>query len=149
MKNKRTWILIADGSHARTFLNTGVGKGLTAVPDGDFEGSNMPNREINADKPGMTFNSVGDGRRRKQPSTDPHRQAKYNFARELTAFLEHGYKQNRFDRLILVAPPAMLGDLRTIISGPVRQLLIGELAKDLVHLNERELPSHLADLLSV
>lgn len=149
MKSKQTWVLLADGSHARIYLNDGVGKGLTPVPDGTFDEPVLPTREINADKSGLSFGSAGPGRRRMQPRTDPNRQAKFNFARQLVTFLEDGHNKNRFDRLILVASPKALGDLRALLPIPVRNLVYGELAKDLMYLEERELPVHLDDLLAL
>jgi protein required for attachment to host cells len=149
MKSKRTWILLADGAHARVHMNIGVGKGLEPVPDGTFDEPILPNRDMGTDKPGRTYDSSGKGRHSLQAKKDPHSQAKVNFARQLATFLDTGHADGRFDRLILVAPPEMLGDLRAAISEPVRQLVYGQLAKDLVHLNEQELSAHLTDLLAL
>ena len=149
MKSRRTWVLLADGSHARIYENDGVGKGITPLPDGTFDEPVLSTREINADKPGLSFGSTGISRRRMQPRTDPHRQAKFEFARQLASFLEHGHNDNRFDRLVLVAPPKALGDLRELLPVPVRNLVCGELAKDLLPLDERDLPDHLNDLLAL
>lgn len=149
MKNRQTWVLLADGAHARLYLNEGDGEALVPVPGGTFDQPALPTREINAGKPGLSFASAGPGRRRMQPGTDPHRQAKFNFAKELVAFLDEGHKRNRFDRLILVASPKALGDLRALLPIPVRNLVSGELDKDLLYLDERELPDHLVDLLAL
>lgn len=149
MKNKQTWILLADGAHARIYLNDGVGKGIKPVPGAVFDETILPTREINADKPGMSFGSVGQGRRRKQPKTDPNRQAKFNFAKQLAAFLEQEHNNNRFDRLILVASPGTLGDLRAVLPPSIRHIVYGELDKDLMHIKEQELPDHLNAMLAL
>lgn len=149
MKSSKTWIVLADGAHARVYENTGVGKGLKPISDGTFDEPVLPNRDIGADKPGRSHDRVGGGRHSLQAKTDPHSQSKVDFAKRLATFLDKACNDGRFDRLILVAPPEMLGDLRAAISKPVRQLVYGELAKDLVHLNEQELPAHLTDLLAL
>lgn len=149
MRGKQTWILVADSSHARIYLNDGVGKGLESVADGTFDEPVLPTRDINADKPGVSFSSKGEGRRSMQPATDPNRQAKLAFAKRLTVFLEQAYNSQKFDRLIVVAPPGMLGDLRSAMSARIAGLVYGELNKDLTHINEQELPGHLTDLLAL
>lgn len=149
MKGKRTWILVADSSHARIYLNGGVGKSLEPVAEGTFDEPALPTRDINADKSGISFASAGEGRHRMQPSTDPNRQAKLGFAKRLTLFLEQAYNGQKFDRLIVVAPPGMLGDLRSAMSARIAALVYGELNKDLTHISEQELPAHLTDLLAL
>lgn len=149
MKSKRTWILLADGAHARVYMNIGVGKGLKPIPDGTFDEPILPARDTGADKPGRAYDRSGKGRHSLQAKTDPHSQSKVDFAKRLATFLDTTQADGRFDRLILVAPPEMLGDLRSAISEPVRQLVYGELAKDLVHLNEPELSAHLTELLAL
>jgi protein required for attachment to host cells len=149
MKGKQTWILLADGSHAKTFLNDGVGKGLKSVAAGTFEHSDLPTREINSDKPGVSFASAGEGRHRMQPTTDPNRQAKLAFAKQLAVFLEQSLDKKKFDRLVLVAPPRMLGDLRLAMPAKVRTLVYRELDKDLMQIPEQELRIHLDELLAL
>lgn len=53
-----------------------------------------------------------------------------------------------FARLVLVAGPQMLGDLREALSPPVRAALLGELDKTLTEVALADLPEHLADILA-
>ncbi len=46
MKPTTTWILIADGAHARIFSNSGPGKGIAAVKGGLMEGDHRPDDEL-------------------------------------------------------------------------------------------------------
>ena len=55
MKPITTWILIADGEHARFLLNKGPGKGLEDAPIADVEVDIPPSRELVTDKPGRSF----------------------------------------------------------------------------------------------
>lgn len=149
MKPKITWILIADGARARVLCHDGPGRGVAAVPDALFEASHAPDREIDADKPGRTFDSVGAGRHHKEPRTSPHRQQKADFARELAQMLERRRGEGAFDRLLVVAPPATIGDLRSSMSKEVRGRVIAEVAKDLTHVPNAEIDRHLEDVLAV
>ena len=150
MKKKITYILIADGARARLYMNEGVGKGVQPV-SGATHQSHVPahNRDLVTDKPGRSFSSVGTGRSAMDPATDWIKLEKHRFAREMAKVLDAAASNKAFDRLILVAPPATLGDLRTELSDHTRKLVSAELPKDLTRHAEQELPQHLSDVLAV
>jgi protein required for attachment to host cells len=149
MKPIKTWILIADGARARIVINDGPGRGVREVEDAQFSASHLPDREIDADRPGRTFDAGGDGRHAKVPKTPSHRHREQQFAGQLADYVDNGLTQGLFDRLIVVAAPGMLGDLRAKLSNPVKQVLLAELSKDLTHLPDHELAPHLEETLNV
>jgi protein required for attachment to host cells len=55
------------------------------------------------------------------------------FAKEVGLRVEASRVNHEFEKLILVAPPKMLGLLRQSLSEPARTLLAAEVAKDIVH----------------
>lgn len=149
MKRIKTWILIADGARARIVLNDGPGRGVKPGPDQEFAGVNAPTREIVSDRPGRAFDSVGQGRHSMEPRTDPHDHEQRSFHHRIAAYLDSAAKRGDFDRLVLVAPPKTLGNLRTELSEPTRTKVVGELNKDLTHVPVHELAAHLGSLLAV
>lgn len=149
MKPTKTWILIADGARARIFLNEGPGKGVTPVDGGAFESGHQASREILEDRPGRTFESADTSRHAYEPRSDPHRELKRTFAGQLAAMLDQRLLEKAYDRVILVAPPAMLGDLREALTDAVRAVLYAELDKDLTQTPAQELPGHLGEVLAV
>jgi protein required for attachment to host cells len=149
MKPTTTWILIADGARARIFANRGPGKGIEAVAGGAFDADHRPDREIMSDRPGRAFESVGDARHAIEPHHDAHRELKQAFAEELAALLDAKLAAKTYDRVVLVAPPAMLGDLRASLSEPVRAVVYAEIDKDLTKTPEAELPLCLDAVLAV
>ena len=149
MKHTRTWILIADGAYARILLNDGPGRGVHLVPGLDFSVSHDADHEINADRPGRTFDRLGPGRHAKEPASSPHRLRKAKFAKDLVALLHHKLAEDAFDRLIVVAPPKTLGDLRSEMSKPVLNRISGELAKDLTQIPDRQIARQLEGVLAV
>lgn len=149
MKRITTWILVADGTQARLLYNDGPGRGIKPFFEEVLHGRNLPGREIMSDRPGRTFDSFGQGRHAKEPPSDPREVEKRRFAHELAAMLDDALKRGKFDRLVLVAPPKALGQLRAELSKPVRARVSAELGKDLTHLSVRELPQHLASVTAV
>jgi protein required for attachment to host cells len=149
MKPTITWVLIADGARARVYVNYGPGKGIERVDGAEFTADHRPDREILSDKPGRSFESVGETRHAYEPPHDPHRELKRSFAAMLAAMLEEKLGQKSFDRVVLVAPPAMLGDLRSALSAPLRAAVYAELDKDLTKTPAVELPQHLGAVMAV
>lgn len=148
MKSVNTWVLVADGARARVLLSTGRGEGVKELPEGNFQSEHLPSGDIMADREGRSFDSQGKGRHAMERRSDPHRSAKKAFAGTLAAMLDEQAARNSFDRLVIVAPPQMLGDLRAALSPRVGDKLHAELAKDLTHMRDDELMPHLADALA-
>lgn len=144
----RTWVVVADGARARVLTGGGKGARLRPAMDHEFIGSNIPSREIDADRPGRSFDSAGEGRHAMEPPTDPRRKRKADFARSIALFLEAEAKRGAFDRLIIAAPPQALGDLRAELSDAVRAKIVHEINKDLVEAPADELTERLSQVLS-
>lgn len=144
MKSVRTWILIADGARARILESTGKGKGVQPVAGSDLNADHRPSRELLADRPGHVYESVGSARHAVEPRTDPHRALERLFAYQLADILAGRLAAGEFDRLIVVAPPGMLGDLRKALSAPVRETVAAEVGKDLTKVPNHEILQHLA-----
>ena len=147
MKPITTWIVIADSARARVMQNDGPGKGVQAVQGLMFEGDHSPSYAIMADKPGRAFDSVGNARHAMEPSPDPHDELKAQFVRRIVDALESRIDASH--RLILVAPPQALGLFLKALPAAVAGKVTGELGKDLTHLPNAELPSHLGKLLAL
>ena len=147
MKPKRTWVLIADGGHAKVFESEGPGSDLAPVQGMVFSAELPANRDILTDRPGRDFESHGRARHAMENRSDPHRALKREFATKLGGILEAKLAEKRFDRLVLVAPPPALGDLRDVLPKSVRTKVTAELAHDLVKTPHSELPRHLEGVL--
>ena len=146
MKKVITWILVADGARAHVVKNEGPGKGLAAVMDHDFAAPHPPSRDFGTDKPGRGFESSDGSRHGKEPRIDFHTYEKTRFAKDIAQMLEQAAGLDLYDRLVLVAPPKTLGDLRKGLGVQAMSRVSGDLAKDLTHLDIHELSGHLDHL---
>ncbi|MBX3491092.1 MAG: host attachment protein [Parvibaculum sp.] len=143
MRPARIWILVADGQKAR-FLASEKRNEDPAPALPDMIVPNPPTREQGTERPGRVHESVGARRSAYEPPTDPHRQAKRDFARMVADTLLEKTRESAFDKLIVVAPPEMLGDLRGALAPETKARLIGERAKDYTELTPREIKEQLA-----
>ena len=149
MKPIRTWILITDGARARAVLNTGPGHGIVAVDSVDFRSPNLASRDIETDRPGRSFDSQGPGRHHKEPARSAHEQQEHDFVTTMAVYLDEQLENDQFDRLILVAAPRALGDLRAAISDRVRKTVMAEIDKDLTQTPNDQLSKFLEGVLVV
>ncbi len=149
MQKKVTWILVADGARARVLMNDGVGKGLQPTVDGEMAHSLPPTREMGTDRPGRVQQRGTSGRHAIQPHVDWHRFEKEKFSREMAALLDAAAERGAFHRLVLIAPPRTLGDLRAALGTKARALIHAEIDKDLTHVTIHELPDHLTRVVAL
>jgi len=147
-----TWILIADGGRARLLEQDRKSRTFNPVSEREFVGSTAQSKEIASDRPGRSFDSAGrgqsgdasaHGRHAMEPSSDPQRHAEYEFARDLSDHLEKAANRHRFDHLVLVAAPKILGDLRNLLPKTVHGKIVAEVSKDLTKIPTRDLGRHL------
>ena len=145
MPKPTVWVIVADGARARVFQLDQTQQTLRPALGEELIGSNLPSREIASDRPGRTFDSGGQGRHAMEPPTDPARYAQQEFARDIVRLLDE--KRQQFDRLVVVAPPRFLGDLRALMPPQLREAVGAEVAKDLTKLPPHELQERLRDVL--
>lgn len=124
-----TWILVADGEKALFLQN----KGDAEIPNFQVrrveEHENPPDREQSASRPGRLSDSNGNHRSAVE-DTDWHRLGKERFAAELADILYKMAHRKRFEKLVIVAPPQILGELRGELHKEVTDRIVGEVDKD-------------------
>jgi protein required for attachment to host cells len=148
MKPKKTWIVIADGMHARILRQDKRGAPLVPALDRELyePAAHGFSRDLKSDAPGRGFDGAG-ARHAMEPRVDPKTHEKQMFAKRVAELINGAALRKTFDQLVLVAPPKTLGELRTQLGGPAKKAVIGELSHDLVKTPISELPQHLADVL--
>jgi protein required for attachment to host cells len=131
-----TWIVAADASRARVLQVAGPQR-LVEIdnllnPDGRLE-----DREINTDARGR-FSGGHTGE--DDVGAAEHRTEL--FAKRLGDYLDKARTQQRYDELVLVAPPKFLGMIRKELGKEVEKLVADQVPKDLSWFNTRELESY-------
>jgi protein required for attachment to host cells len=102
--------------------------------------AHLHDRDLKSDRPGRVFDhAAAPGARRGavgHHSTGGERDARKvearRFAQRIAKALDEARRQNRYERLVVMAPPAFLGLLREEMPAAVRALLALEVGKDLV-----------------
>ncbi|MGQ0685530.1 host attachment family protein [Bradyrhizobium sp.] len=123
-------VLVGDGQKALFLRNRGNPQRVSLVVEEILERDNPPTRAQGTDRPGRTNASVGAARSAMEES-DWHHIAKERFATELSDALYRHAHANRFDKLIVIAPPKILGDLRKAFHAEVSARIAAEVPKEL------------------
>ena len=78
-----------------------------------------------------------------QPQTLPKQHEAKVFAQEIAQELYQGRAKNAFKRAILVAPPAFMGMLNSVIDAPTAQMVTDRFEKDYTKTTQNELSERL------
>jgi protein required for attachment to host cells len=108
-------VVVADGTGARFFRNTGHGSHILLSSEGEF-------------KPHLLDDGPS-GRR--PPESSNHETDEATFAKQLANELYHRAHRGNFAALILVADPQTLGQIRPTLHKEVQNRLVSEFHKTL------------------
>jgi protein required for attachment to host cells len=129
-----TWVVVADGSRARFFeLTTDRRKHRTLQ---EFDAMVAPEHrlreaDLTSDRAGRTFDSKGRGRHALEPPHKARDQATDAFARRLAEHVEDARIAGYIDKLVLIAAPRFLGQLRSRLSEKALALVVHSIDKEL------------------
>jgi protein required for attachment to host cells len=146
-RRKRIYVLVADGGEAHVLCRKDAEgeSGFTEVALLERPTAHLAARELVTDRTGRVFDSgsrVGRGpktrsRHGAQSDYDPHAVEVERFAKQIAQRLDTERRDGGIDELTVIAEPRFLGVLRTQISAPTRKVIVREVARDLVHADER------------
>jgi protein required for attachment to host cells len=128
--DNETLVMVVDGAKMLLLRN----KGDAVYPNLEVEESlahgDEATREQGSSPPGRNA-APGGSRKGAFEQTDFHQQEEDRFAARVVALLNRRALANDFERLIIVAPPNTLGELRKHYHKETSNRLSGEIAKDL------------------
>lgn len=123
-------VVVGDGAKALFLRNAGSAQELKLEVENIFGHANPPSHEQGTDKPGRTGSSVGTARSAME-EVDWHRMEEERFAVDIADSLYRLAHANKFDALVVVAPPKVLGNLRKAFHKEVTDRITAEVGKDL------------------
>lgn len=140
--HQSVWVLVADKSRAVVFAQHlrhfhfvyEIGKKDKAI-DG------LDNDSIGR---GGNYNS---GRHNFTPSMDQSRQEEQALAKDICKWLDLQLMRDRFQELVLVAQPQMLGEIRKNLNKRLSDTIIAQSDKDLTNHNEYDLTVELMKII--
>ncbi|WOI54788.1 host attachment family protein [Parvularcula sp. LCG005] len=141
------WVAVADGEKALILRNddTDSQPFLNVVSKEEID--NPARRDQAANRRGRVNNSNPDSAHRSAYSdTDWHELGKERFAKDFAATLNKAALNNAFDRLILIASPSALGNLRPELHDEVQKRIVAEVDSDLTNHPVDDIENKVAEL---
>jgi protein required for attachment to host cells len=133
-----TWIVAADASRAR-ILQVADRERLVEVDNLVNPDARLQNREIDTDA-----RTRFPGGNTSDPEVDAVEHRNELFAKRVADYLESARNDQRYEQLVLVAAPKMLGQLRQELDKEVKKLVLDEVPKDLSWFNAQEIERYFA-----
>jgi protein required for attachment to host cells len=146
-RSPNCWIIVADRAQARILAGKWPELSeLSLIEElSHLEGAAHP-RDVETDTQGRFYEGEGP-KHKADAGTDFKHKTALEFAHEIVATLEQGKSENRYGRLVLIAPALFLGVLRETLPEPLRRLLIADLDKHLVTADEATIIHALQEVL--
>jgi protein required for attachment to host cells len=135
-----TWIVAADASRAR-ILQVADRERLVEIEDFVNPEGRLQNRELTTDA-NPRLHGPGGLSAREEASAVEH--SVEMFSKRIGDYLEKARTDHRYQQLVLVAAPKVLGQLRKELGKEVEKLVVEELDKDLSWFNAREIERYFA-----
>ncbi len=140
---KQTWVLVADGGQARILTTPRVAGDGKYVQLAAYDNSEALKQPVTSDRPGRAHESSEGTPHAVVEYSELNKQPKLEFADQLANIVNQGAANDDYARLLLVAPPSIMGRLRGALSDQAKSRLVGSLDKDLTHVGLNDLPKHL------
>jgi protein required for attachment to host cells len=143
VKHPKIWYVIADGGRARFVERDENGAFRTMV---SFVASELHERshDLGLDRPARAKESASPARHAIEPRRDLHQAAKEDFVKLVAEQLDEEHGRDQFDRLVLIAPPRVLTELKEKLSTSMAKIVVSDLQKDLTKVPDHDLTEHLA-----
>ena len=126
------WVVVADGEKALFLRNEGDEVYPNLEVFREVKEENPSTHDQGTDRPGR-FNDGPSPHKSAVEETDWHRIEKERFAKEIAERLYKAAHRGDFDRLVIVAPPLVMGEMRKELHKEVKDRLVAEIPKTLTN----------------
>lgn len=134
------WIVVADAGSCRIWETNARLADWSLVQSMENERIHLDASELKSGQRGRMITGPGGAHSAYESNTEPHEVERERFAKEIGDTLNLALTQNRWDRLVLAAPPKFLGLLRAELSDGAAKRVAASLHHDLVKTPQAELP---------
>ena len=143
MEHTRTWILVADGGRARILETTAKHQAMHFISGSRSHLDGPPDREMSGAASDHSYGSAGLARFGVESRRASNTALEALFASQLASMLADHSAKEAFDRLIIIAPATMLGNLRKMIKPEVRNKVVAEIDEDPADIPNNEIASRI------
>lgn len=129
---KMIWILVANQAEAQIYSSARLWGNLLLVDVLENKEGAAHTRDLISDAPGRAFDRFGPARHAMEPNTGVKEEQRRRFVKEMVERLQTGHLKGCFDKLVLLAAPAVLGVIRKTLTADLTKTVIKEVPKDVI-----------------
>lgn len=138
----RIWVMVADRKVAHIYRKTA--DGLEKIADAKADGQKT---SAMVDLIGENHSHIAkDSSDHHDPREQEHHED-MNFIHGLAGLLDQAVREDAMDRVLIVAAPRTLGNIRAALSRPVHARVMAEVSKELTKLNPKDLMEELTKII--
>ena len=138
-----TWVVVAESSRAKIFELDKKNSPLKELHGFAHTPSRTHEQQLTSDLPGRSQDSLGHGNHVMGTHTSAKEHETIEFAKIIGDLLDKARNSGKFDKLILMSPPAFLGTLRKSLSTETIKHVVSEIDKNLVRHDTNDIQAHL------
>jgi protein required for attachment to host cells len=138
-----SWVVVCDGAKALILQNAGDNQLMNLQVQETLTQPNEADRDLGADKPGRSHQANGMSGSAVE-ETNWHDQAEEDFLKRVAVKLDELVHDKEAKRIVLVAPPRALGQIRPTLSSDTKAAITAEVPKDLTNFPVDQIECHLA-----
>jgi protein required for attachment to host cells len=135
------WVLVADSASAVIYTADERLEAFEPIAHLDHPASRLASRDLVTDDRGRTRAFPGGPQSATEPHHTPHQNEVHVFAHALAVRLRKGVDERAFERIVLVAPPALLGQLRLELDVHTSDRVVASIPHDYTRAKVHELPA--------
>ena len=126
------WVLVVNQAEAQIYSTNRMPGNLVLVDTLTHPEGAAHARDLVSDAPGRVHDRAGPARHSMEPDTGVKEEQRRRFVKDLVERLKTAHLQGKFDQLVLLAAPAVLGVIRKTLNGGLAKAVVKEIPKDVI-----------------
>lgn len=139
----KSWIVVADRTVTRIFERVGRRDELRLKQQFDHPEGRLKTGELMADKGGRADSSTRAGGHALSTETSPREHELSRYIDSVADHLNRSYHCGEYQQLCIIAPPHVLGLMRSKLQPVVTRSVTDEIPKDLSELSDKQILEYL------
>ncbi|EKD54855.1 MAG: hypothetical protein ACD_60C00038G0017 [uncultured bacterium] len=132
------WVVTTNSNTCRIYQFDKHPAKITLVKEINHPENKLKRADLVSDRPGRYKTDVA-GQGAYVPHTDPKEVEINYFSKEIADALNHGRTTQQYKKLIMIAPPHMIGSVLQHLDKHTQDLIVNDIQKDVMHLAQHEL----------
>jgi len=142
-KKLKIWLLVADGAQAQLYDVFFNPVHIESIANGHFSGSRKMTRDLESDRPGVSFESVGGARHAIERRTNAHQRNEDALIDKVATVVNIAVEGKKFDKLIVAAPARALAAFRKGINKRTAEKVHAQISSEWTKLSRKDIEGRL------